>query len=66
MGFIPSFSFSLSLILIAAPGALEEQGAGVHDNNLGDDYQRVELPVLYYHSKTGYYYDPVSFILVEY
>lgn len=60
MGLFPSFSFSLSLILIAVPGASEEQDAGVHGNGLGEDYQKVEFPVLYYHSKTGYYYDPVS------
>lgn len=26
---------------------------------LGEEYQKVEYPVLYYHKATGYYYDPV-------
>lgn len=27
---------------------------------MGEEYQRVEYPVLYYHKTSGYYYDPVS------
>ena len=37
---------SLSLSLLAG---MEEDG----------EYQKMEFPVLYYHSATGYYYDPV-------
>ena len=30
------------------------------ENSMGEDYQKVEFAVLYWHKSTGYYYDPVS------
>lgn len=29
-------------------------------SGMGEEYQKLEYPVLYFHKKTGYYYDPVS------
>ena len=57
--FTLSFSFSL-------PFSLSPLIAGpiVDDSNLGEDYQKMEYPVLYYHKTTGYYYEPVSGSLI--
>lgn len=42
---------------ISAGGTQEDATAG--GEGLGEDYQKVDYPVLFYHKTTGYYYDPV-------
>ncbi len=40
---------------------IEESGQEENESNdVGEEYQKVEFAVLYYHKNSGYYYDPVS------
>lgn len=65
MEFTPNFlclSLSPTIIPIAQADTVEasqstQPGESV---SLGEEYQKVDYPVLYYHKTTGYYYDPVS------
>lgn len=49
----------------AAAAAATATDSATDPEGLGDDYQKVEFPVLYWHKTTGYYYDPVSILYLS-
>ncbi len=49
-----------SEVLGPAPVVSIGDGSGGGDDELGEEYEKVEFSVLYYHKTSGYYYEPVS------